>query len=119
MNLVKLGLASILTAGALFAGTYNVDTAHSNVGFKVKHLMISNVSGKFDQFKGSFVYDEKTKLVKSLTGTINVASVNTDNAKRDGHLKSADFFDAAKFPNIEFTLDKIEGDYAYGSLSIH
>ncbi len=119
MNLVKLGLASILTAGALFAGTYNVDTAHSNVGFKVKHLMISNVSGKFDQFKGSFVYDEKTKLVKSLTGTIIVSSVNTDNAKRDGHLKSADFFDAAKFPNIEFTLDKIEGDYAYGSLSIH
>ncbi len=119
MKLVKLGLASILTAGALFAGTYNVDPTHSNVGFKVKHLMISNVSGNFDTFKGSFEYDEKTKLVKNLTGTIDVSSVNTDNAKRDGHLKSADFFDAAKFPNIEFTLDKIEGDYAYGSLSIH
>ncbi len=51
MNLVKLGLASILTAGALFAGTYKVDTTHSNVGFKVKHLMISNVSGEFDTFR--------------------------------------------------------------------
>lgn len=119
MNLVKLSLASILTAGALFAGTYNVDTAHSNVGFKVKHLMISNVSGKFDKFNGSFEYDEKTKQVKSLTGLITVASVNTDNAKRDGHLKSADFFDASKFPEIKFTLNKIEDDYAYGSLLIH
>jgi len=119
MNLVKLGLASILTAGALFAGNYNVDSSHSNVGFKVKHLMISNVSGNFDTFKGSFVYDEKTKLVKSLVGTIDVSSVNTDNAKRDGHLKSADFFDASKFPNIKFNLNKIEDDYAYGDLTIH
>lgn len=60
-KIVKLGLASILSAGALYAGTYNVDKSHSTVGFKVKHMMISNVSGKFDDFTGSFEYDEKTK----------------------------------------------------------
>ncbi|MFA9372943.1 MAG: YceI family protein [Poseidonibacter sp.] len=119
MNLVKLGLASILAAGVLYAGTYNVDTSHSNVGFKVKHLMISNVSGKFDKFSGSFEYDEKTKQLKSLKGIIDVNSVNTENAKRDGHLKSADFFDAGKYPEITFTLEKIKDDYAFGKLTIH
>ena len=51
MKFLKLGLASVIASSALFAGTYNVDASHSNVGFKVKHLMISNVSGKFDKFK--------------------------------------------------------------------
>lgn len=118
MKLVKLGLLSILTAGTLFAGTYNVDASHSNVGFKVKHLMISNVSGKFDKFNGSFEYNETTKKVTSLMGVITVSSVNTQNEKRDGHLKSADFFDATKYPEITFELDKVKGDYAYGILTI-
>ncbi|MGB5791306.1 YceI family protein, partial [Poseidonibacter sp.] len=118
MNLVKLGLASILAAGALYAGTYNVDTSHSNVGFKVKHLMISNVTGKFDTFSGSFEYDEKTNSLKSLNGNIIVNSINTENAKRDGHLKSADFFDAQKFPSLTFKLNKIKNDKAYGVLTM-
>ena len=98
MKLVKLGLASVLTATALFAGTYNVDASHSNIGFKVKHLMISNVTGKFDQFNGSFEYDEKTNTLKTLTGNVEVSSINTENEKRDAHLKSADFFDASTSP---------------------
>jgi len=118
MKLVEIGLLSILTAGALFAGTYNVDASHSNVGFKVKHMMISNVSGTFEKFNGSFEYNEKTKKVTSLMGTITVSSVNTQNEKRDGHLKSADFFDASKYPEITFKLDKVKGDYAYGVLTI-
>lgn len=118
MKLVKLGLASILAASALYAGTYNVDSSHSNVGFKVKHMMISNVTGKFDTFNGSFEYDEKTKTLKNLIGTIKVASINTENVKRDGHLKSADFFDANKHPNLTFKLDKISGDKAYGVLTM-
>ena len=118
MKIVKLGLISILAAGALFAGTYNVDKSHSNVGFKVKHLMISNVSGKFDKFNGSFEYDEKTNTLKKLTGEAEVASINTENEKRDGHLKSADFFDAANHPKLTFTLDKVDGDKAYGKLTM-
>lgn len=117
-KLLTLGLISVLTAGALFAGTYKIDPSHSNVGFKVKHLMISNVTGKFDKFAGTFEYDEKTKTVKSLNGTIEVGSINTENAKRDGHLKSADFFDAANHPNLTFKLNKIADDKAYGVLTM-
>lgn len=119
MKLFKLGLASIVAAGALFAGTYNIDKSHSHVGFKVKHMMISNVKGSFDTFSGSFEYDEKSKTLKSLKGDIDASSINTANEKRDGHLKSPDLFDVAKYPAITFTLDKIKGDYAYGKLTMH
>lgn len=119
MKLVKVGLASILAAGALFGGTYNVDSSHSNVGFKVKHMMISNVQGKFEKFTGSFEYDEKTKQLQSLVGNIEVDSINTGDAKRDGHLKAPDLFDAKKYPSITFTLDKIDNDKAYGKLTMH
>ncbi len=118
MKLVKVGLASILAASALFGGTYNVDTGHSNVGFKVKHMMISNVSGKFNKFDGSFEYDEKTNQLKSLIGNIEVNSINTDNKKRDDHLRAPDIFDAKKFPKIVFSLDKIVEDSAYGKLTM-
>ena len=117
-KLAKLGLASILSAGALYAGTYNIDPSHSNVGFKVKHMMISNVTGKFDKFNGSFEYDEKLEKLKNLTGTVEVQSVNTENEKRDGHLKSSDFFNAKQYPNLTFTLDTIKGDKAYGMLTM-
>ncbi|WP_320035814.1 YceI family protein [Halarcobacter sp.] len=118
MKLIKVGLASIIAAGALYAGTYNVDPAHSNVGFKVKHLMISNVRGNFEKFAGSFVYDEKTGAIKSVTGTAEVDSINTDNEKRDGHLKSADFFDAANHPKLTLKIEKVEGEKAYGKLTM-
>lgn len=118
MKLVKLGLISLLASGALYAGTYNVDKSHSNVGFKVKHMMISNVTGKFNDFKGSFVYDEKTNTLKSLNGVIEVKSVDTDNEKRDGHLKASDFFAADKYPEITFDLNKVDGDKAYGKLTL-
>ena len=118
MKFLKLGLASLVASSALFAGTYNIDASHSNVGFKVKHMMISNVVGKFDNFNGTFEYDEKSNQLKSLVGNIEVNSINTENKKRDGHLKSADFFDAGKFENIKFELSKIEKDKAYGKLTL-
>jgi polyisoprenoid-binding protein YceI len=119
MKIAKFGLVAILTAGALYAGNYNVDTAHSSVAFKVKHMMISNVSGSFDKFNGTFEYDEKTKQLIALSGTIDAASVNTANEKRDTHLKSADFFDTAKYEHITFKLSKVKDAKAYGVLSIH
>lgn len=119
MKLIKLSLASLLAAGALYAGNYNIDKAHSNVGFKVRHMMISNVSGKFDSFTGTIVYDEKTKTLKTLTGKIDASSINTDNKKRDAHLKDTDFFDVKKYPNITFELTKVDGDDAYGKLTMH
>ena len=118
MKLFKLGLTSILAGGTLFAGTYNVDPDHSHMGFKVRHMMISNVIGKFDTFSGTFEYDEKTKTLKSLHGTVEVKSINTENAKRDEHLRTSDFFAAAEYPKMTFVLEKVEGDTAYGTLTM-
>ena len=112
-------VATILSSTALIAGTYNVDTSHSNVGFKVKHMMISNVIGKFDKYNGSFEYDEKTNTLEMLRGVIQVASINTANKKRDTHLKSDELFNAEKFPQIKFVLEKTDSDYAYGKLTMH
>lgn len=110
---------TLLGSASLFAGNYTVDTTHSTVAFKVKHMMISEVSGKFDTFNGTFEYDEKTKTLKSLSGKIDAASINTANEKRDGHLKSPDLFDVQKYPEITFTLDKVKGNTAYGKLTLH
>ncbi|MFA9373488.1 YceI family protein [Poseidonibacter sp.] len=118
MNIKKLTLASALLVSSLFAGTYNVDKSHSNMGFKVKHMMISNVSGSFDEFTGTFEYDEKTNTLTSLSGEINVESINTANEKRDTHLKEDELFSAKKFPKINFKLTKIDGEYAYGDITL-
>lgn len=118
MKLIKLGLTSILAGGALFAGTYNVDPDHSHIGFKVRHMMITNVNGKFDKFNGTFEYDEATKTLKSLNGTVEVKSINTENAKRDEHLRTSDFFAAAEYPKMTFVLKKVEGDTAFGKLTM-
>ena len=119
MHLKKLVITSSLLVSTLFAGTYNVDKSHSNVGFEVKHMMISNLKGKFDNFNGTFEYDEKTNTIKSLVGTIEVSSINTDEKERDEHLKGADFFDVAKYENITFKLEKIKENKALGKLTIH
>lgn len=119
MTISKLGLGALATASALYAGTFNVDKDHSSVGFKVKHMMISNVKGKFDKFDGSFSYDEKANKLLSLNGVVDTSSINTNNDKRDAHLKSADFFDVKKYPNITFDLTKVQGDTAYGKLTMH
>ena len=119
MNFLKYGISATLLSTALFAGTYNVDSSHSTVGFKVKHMMISNVTGNFNNFNGSFEFDKKTNSLKSLKGEVQTASINTENQKRDEHLKSADFFDAKKFPKITFELTKIKDNKAYGNLTMH
>ena len=118
MKLIKVGIASILAASALYAGTYVVDPSHSNIGFKVKHMMISNVTGNFTQFDGKFEYDEKTNTLKSLNGVVDVSSIDTDNKKRDNHLKESDFFAADKYPQIKFDLTEVKGDKAYGKLTM-
>ena len=118
MKLVKLGLATLLASSALFGATFNVDKSHSNVGFKVKHMMISNVTGQFDDFKGSFEYDETKNVLESLKGTVSVSSINTANEKRDKHLKESDFFAAEQFPEITFVLNKVDGEKAFGKLTM-
>ncbi len=111
-------IASILAAFmlctglALAADSYDVDMAHSTVGFSVAHLVISHVSGRFGNFSGTILYDEKDVKKSSVSGMIKVASIDTANAKRDEHLRGVDFFDAAKFPEITFATTGVvrEGD---------
>ncbi len=102
-------VALILFAGFGFAAdTYVTDPVHSNVVFTVQHLVVSKVSGRFKEFSATLVYDDSDLSKSSLTGMIKTASISTDNDKRDGHLRSADFFDAEKYPEITFQSKKVE-----------
>jgi len=118
MKILKLSLASLAVSTALFAGNYSVDTSHTNAGFTVKHMMITNVTGKFNDVTGTFEFDEKTNTLKSINGEIVVASINTANEKRDEHLKAEEMFDVAKFPKITFKSTKIEKDAVYGDFTM-
>lgn len=100
-----LVFAMPLTAAA---STWNLDPDHSAIQFKVKHLMISNVKGVFEKVSGTLNLDEKDITKSQVDVSIEAASINTNIKKRDDHLRSADFFDAAKFPVITFTSTKVE-----------
>ncbi len=119
MKLPRLLSLTLLTSVLLFGGTYKLDNSHTNVGFKVKHMMVSNVRGDFKEFSGSFAFDEKSKTLTALEGDIKVASIDTGIEKRDNHLRSADFFDVAKYPDITFKMTKIKGDKLYGTFTMH
>lgn len=82
---------------------WSIDPAHSNVGFKVKHMMFTNVKGRFDEYKASATTaDEETLDQANLTFEAQIGSINTGNTDRDNHLKSNDFFDAEKYPTLSF-----------------
>jgi polyisoprenoid-binding protein YceI len=93
------------------AGTWVVDPTHSEVGFSIRHLMISKVKGVFENFDATFVTAENP-LESTVTAKAEVASINTGEPNRDGHLRTGDFFEAEKFPYIEFvsTGVRVDGD---------
>jgi polyisoprenoid-binding protein YceI len=95
-----------IVAAAPPAENYKVDPAHSRLGFSVRHMGINNVKGCFDEFAGSIVLENGA--IKEADCTIQAKSINTGVTKRDDHLRTADFFDAAKFPTITFKTTKIE-----------
>lgn len=95
------------------ANKWSLDPAHSEVVFKVKHMMIANVKGEFREFTGQLNSDGKEFDAESISLTINAASIFTNNADRDAHLKSADFFDAENYKELLFKgtrLQKVEDD---------
>ncbi|EKQ4759490.1 polyisoprenoid-binding protein [Campylobacter coli] len=105
--LSSLVAASLLSAG-LFAKEYTLDKTHTDVGFKIKHLQISNVKGNFQDYDAVIDFDPASFEFKKLEATIKVASVNTDNQTRDNHLQQNDFFKAKQFPNMTFVMKKYE-----------
>lgn len=90
------------TAANTATTTWKIDPAHSAAEFKVKHMMISNVKGKFSGLDGVLTLNEADVTKSSIEATIPVATVSTGDEQRDGHLKSADFFDAEKYPVLAF-----------------
>jgi polyisoprenoid-binding protein YceI len=97
--------------------TWQLDALHSSIGFSVKHLMIATVKGSFAKYEVSFSGNEENLSTAALRATIDTASVSTGNEQRDGHLRSPDFFDAEKFPEITFVGKKIVGD-AFGDFKL-
>lgn len=123
--LTILAAAVVLAASAVMAGPgekYTSDATHSTVEFSVKHMMITNVKGTFDTFDAVIMFEPGDLDHASVEVSIDVASVNTRDEKRDEHLRSPDFFDAAKFPTITFKSSKIskkgDGYVAAGALTI-
>lgn len=103
-------LSSFIAFSSLIGADYTVDKSHTTLGFKVRHMMVSNTKGTMDDFSGTFSYDPKTKKLSALNGTVNVASINTDDAKRDDHLRSDDFFDVTKYPTMRMRFVEQKGD---------
>jgi polyisoprenoid-binding protein YceI len=95
-----------------------LDPSHSEVEFKVKHMMISTVTGKFSKFDASVETEGDDFKTAKVTFTINVDSISTNNEQRDGHLKGVDFFDTNDFPEIKFVATKIEGVDNDGSYDV-
>jgi polyisoprenoid-binding protein YceI len=102
---------------------WNIDPTHSTAEFSVRHLMITNVKGRFGALTGTVDYDAATPEASKINVTIDATSIDTRDEKRDGHLKSADFFDVEKFPTVTFVSKKVtkDGDTlnALGDLTMH
>ena len=87
---------------------YKIDRAHSTIGFKVSHMVVSKVRGKFNEFDATFKYHPTDISQWHVEAVIKTASIDTDNKKRDDHLRNPDFFDAAKYPEIRFVSKRFE-----------
>jgi polyisoprenoid-binding protein YceI len=126
-QLIKsLAFGTLLAASTLHAAEYAIDTegAHASINFRANHLGFSWVTGRLEKFDGSFHYDAADPNSASVSITIQAASVNTNQAERDKHLRSAEFLDVATYPEITFvsTSYKTNGDGSgvlKGDLSLH
>ncbi|HEX8437383.1 YceI family protein [Archangium sp.] len=107
---LKPAVAALVLAAPsfAFAAEYVIDSAHSGAQFSVKHMMVSNVRGSFGKVAGTANIDEKDITKSTIEATIDAASINTNEPKRDEHLRSPDFFDTAKYPSITFKSTKVE-----------
>lgn len=103
--------------------TYAIDATHSSVEFVVRHMMITKVRGRFGAVSGSIALAPGSSVPTAIEAVIDASSVDTREAQRDGHLRSADFFDVERFPQLTYKSTRIEGDgesfRVYGDLTLH
>ena len=114
-------MTSVATIPGYLVGTWNIDPVHSDVSFSVRHMMVSKVKGRFGSFSGTIVTAE-SPLESTVTAEIDLNSIDTNNAQRDDHIRSADFFEVEKYPTMTFRSTAIEpaGDdfVLHGELSL-
>lgn len=117
-------VAAVAVASPILAAdTYTIDVAHSEIGFAVKHMVISTVTGKFTDLEGTIIYDAENPTNSSVAVTIKASSIDTNNDTRDKHLRSEDFFAVDTYPDITFKSTRItssdSGLVAHGPLTMH
>lgn len=100
--------AEKITYAAIPSGDYTFDTAHTRIGFSVRHLSIAWVTGRFKDFSGTLKFDDKDVTKSSVEFTAKVTSIDTEVEARDNHLRSADFFEVEKYPEMKFVSRRIE-----------
>lgn len=123
VHVLALFTLTLAAPNLLAVDTYKVDPVHSGAAFKIRHL-VTNVTGRFTDFDGTIQLDREDLTRSSVAFTIKAASIDTDNEKRDTHLRSADFFDTEKYPEITFKSTKIlkTGNDTYsatGNFTLH
>ena len=115
-------MSTTTTPSTSVATTWAIDSAHSNVEFSVKHMMISTVKGMFQQVEGTITWDGQNVETASVNARIDSSSITTFNEMRDNHLRQNDFFNAEQWPDITFTSTRVEQDgddlKVYGDLTI-
>ena len=121
---VIFSLLLLATPAPAATTKYEIDTAHSNVGFSIPILGgLSHVRGKFNEFTASIVYDDKDITKSSVAATIKAASIDTGIERRDAHLRNPDFFEVEKYPEITFQSTRVEkkgkGFIAHGTFTMH
>lgn len=117
-------VGALLLAGSAFGATWTIDGKHATASFRVRHLMISNVTGTIGGIEGSVEFDDKEPAKSKVTATLDATTIDTNEAKRDEHLRSPDFFDTAKYPKITFVSKSVKatgkGSYdVTGALTLH
>ena len=123
MSVVLWGLMAVLPTGAAAeTARWDVDPDHSIIEFRVAHMVVSKTAGKFMDYTGFVEMDPEAKTFKTIEATINTASINTNQEKRDAHLRNADFFDVEKFPTMTYKLKSYkkhgDGYTAVGDLTL-
>jgi polyisoprenoid-binding protein YceI len=98
----------LFNGGTTTMTTWNIDTSHSGVHFTIRHMVIAKVRGSFDRWQGTLELDPQNLSAAKVTARIEAASIDTREPKRDAHLRSADFFDVEKYPELSFESTKVE-----------